>query len=141
MNLFTYLCAMLGVLGSMLTTLLGGFDAWIQIFLILLLTDYISGVVVATVFKTSTKTVSGAYSSKAFVQGATKKFFMLVLVMIANQFDLVLGLDVVRNAVLITFCLNELASVFENAGLMGIKIPKALTNMLDVLKQKGDSGI
>ena len=36
--------------------------------------------------------------------------------------------------------LNELISIVENAGLMGIPLPAAITNAIELLKNKSDKG-
>lgn len=38
----------------------------------------------------------------------------------------------------IAFMTNEVISIIENAGLMGIPLPKAVTNALEVLKNKSE---
>ena len=48
-----------------------------------------------------------------------------------------LSLDYLRNTVCIGFTCNELISILENAGLMGIPLPAALKNAVDLLMQKG----
>ena len=52
--------------------------------------------------------------------------------------DVLIGTTYIRDAVVIGFCANEVVSLLENAGLMGIPIPKALLKAIDVLKSKGD---
>ena len=39
----------------------------------------------------------------------------------------------------IAFIANETISIVENAGLMGINIPPAITSAIEVLKKKSDS--
>ena len=51
------------------------------------------------------------------------------------------GSDYIRDAVIIAFSLNELVSIFENAGLMGIKMPTVITKAIDSLKGKGNKGV
>jgi hypothetical protein len=42
----------------------------------------------------------------------------------------------IRDAVIIGFIANELISIVENAGLMGLPLPSVLTKAIDVLKNK-----
>ena len=44
----------------------------------------------------------------------------------------------VRDAVIIGFIANEVISIIENAGLMGLPIPAALTKAVDILKQRSE---
>ena len=41
-------------------------------------------------------------------------------------------------ATVIAFIANETLSIIENAGLMGVPIPKALTGAIEILKQKSE---
>ena len=41
-------------------------------------------------------------------------------------------------AAVIAFSCNEAISIVENAGLMGVPIPAAITKAIDVLKQRAD---
>jgi phage-related holin len=34
---------------------------------------------------------------------------------------------------------NELISIVENAGLMGLPVPAIISNAIDILKKKGES--
>ncbi|WP_334291236.1 phage holin family protein [Butyrivibrio sp. AE2032] len=44
----------------------------------------------------------------------------LFFVLIAYRLDLLLNTNYIRDAVVIGFCMNELISIVENAGLMGL---------------------
>ena len=44
----------------------------------------------------------------------------------------------IRNAVIIGFMANELISIVENAGLMGIPLPAVIANAIDILTQKAE---
>lgn len=59
------ICAALGAVGSAAATLFGGWDAGLATLLIFMGLDYVSGLVVAGVFHTSTKTDTGTLESKA----------------------------------------------------------------------------
>ena len=47
-----------------------------------------------------------------------------------------IGTTNIKYCICISFIANELISIIENAGLMGIPIPKVLSNAVDVLKVK-----
>ena len=55
----------LGVIGSLIAQFLGGFDAAVTTLLVFMSVDYITGLIVAGVFKKSGKTKNGALSSSA----------------------------------------------------------------------------
>lgn len=50
----------------------------------------------------------------------------------------VMGSTFIRDAVVIAFIVNETISIVENAGLMGVPIPAAITKAIDILKQKAE---
>jgi len=54
------------------------------------------------------------------------------------RLDAFLGLSFFRDSVIIAFLTNELISILENAGLMGIPIPAALRRALDLLRSRED---
>ena len=63
----------------------------------------------------------------------------LALVAVGHQMDAVLGINYIRTALCVAFLTNEGMSILENAGLMGIPIPTALQNALDVLGKKEET--
>lgn len=130
------ICTAVGIAGSFLAALLGGWDAAIEALLIFMAVDYISGSIVALVFHRSSKTGSGAYSSSYGFKGLMKKFMIFLFVLVGHQLDIILGSDYIRNAVCIGFLANELLSIVENAGLMGLPLPQAVKNALELLQKK-----
>jgi toxin secretion/phage lysis holin len=130
------ICSFLGVLGSGIAYLFGGFDNAIITLFIFMVIDYITGLIVAGVFHKSNKSETGSLESKAGWKGLCKKGVTLLIVVIANRLDMQLGSNYIRDAVCIGFMLNELISIIENAGLMGIKLPAVLTKAIEILKEK-----
>ena len=126
-----------GAIGGTISMALGGFDKMLQALLIFMLVDYITGLMVAFVFKNSPKTNSGAGSSKAGFKGLAKKAVILMLVMCMVQTDKVLGISILRNAAVVGFIVNELVSIVENAGLCGLTLPETFNKALDLLQSKG----
>lgn len=57
----------------------------------------------------------------------------LLIVLIAYRLDLAIGVNYIRDAVIIGFIANEAISIVENAGLMGIPLPSVITKAIDVL--------
>ena len=94
--------------------------------------DYVSGLIVAGVFKASTKSESGALESRAGLKGLLRKMAMLCAVLMAYYLDQVAGTNFVRDAACMAFICNEALSIIENFGLMGVPIPDAITNEIDV---------
>ncbi|HHV09271.1 MAG TPA: phage holin family protein [Clostridiales bacterium] len=129
-----------GLIGSFLAQLLGGWDMALQTLVLFMAVDYITGLIVAGVFKKSTKTANGAMESKAGFKGLCKKGMILLYVLVAAQVDKFTGTEIVRNAVVIGFAANEALSILENGGLMGIRYPEILKNAIDLLINKPKEG-
>lgn len=128
----------IGIVGATITTLFGGWSVGLTTLVIFMAVDYISGILVAGVFKSSPKSKSGALSSKVGYKGLCKKGMSLLIVLIAYRLDLLVGTNYIRDAVVIGFCVNELISIVENAGLMGIPLPPILIKTIDVLVNRED---
>ena len=130
----------LGTVGGFIAYLLGGWDASVITLLIFILIDYITGLIVAGVFHKSKKSKTGNLESRAGWKGLCKKFVTLLFVIVANRLDLMIGGgSIVRDGVCISFIINEMLSIVENAGLIGIPIPKAVTNAIAVLNKDKES--
>jgi toxin secretion/phage lysis holin len=95
--------------------------------------DYVSGLIVAGVFHNSKKTENGTLESRAGWKGLCRKAMTLLFVLIAYRLDLALDVTYIKDTVTIGFMANELISIVENAGLMGIPMPDAITKAVDVL--------
>ena len=130
------ICTAAGAVGGFIA--FGGFDAAMITLLIFMTADYITGLLVAGVFHASPKSETGALESKAGFKGLVRKGMTLLFVLIACRLDTILGVNYIRDAVCIAFIVNELISLVENGGLMGVPIPEPLMDAIEVLKKKGD---
>lgn len=130
-----------GVVGSLLASFFGGWNEAMTTLLIVMTIDYITGVVLALVFHKSPKTETGAYESKVGWKGLFRKCMVLLILIIAHRIDLIIGAGAyVMNGVCIAFIMNDTISIVENAGLMGLPIPKILTQGIELLKNKSEEG-
>ena len=123
--------------GTYIAAALGGWDVALQTLIIFMAVDYVSGIIVAGVFKNSQMCDSGTLSSKCSFQGLARKGMQLLIVLIAYRLDTIIGTDFVRTAVIIAFMSSELISITENAGLMDIPIPDKISKSIDVLNAGG----
>lgn len=133
------ICTILGVIGAAISNLFGGWDAALTTLIIFMAIDYASGIIVAGVFHKSSKSDTGGLNSHIGWQGICRKGITLAIVLIACRLDLLIGTSYIKDAVIIAFCANELISIVENAGLMGLPIPNVIIKAIDVLKEKSDS--
>ena len=130
------ICTIVGVVGSFIAGLFGGWDTSLITLLLFMGIDYITGLAVAACGK-SPKSDTGRLSSKIGWRGLAKKCVSLLLVLVAVRLDITLGTSYIRDAVCIAFTVNELISITENAGLLGIPLPTVITKAIDLLQSKG----
>lgn len=134
------ICSVLGAAGSVIAGFFGGWDTGLVTLIICMAADYGSGLLVAGLFHKSSKTETGTLESKTCWQGLCKKCMTLVFVLVAYRIDLVIGTNYIRDTVIIGFIINELISLVENAGLMGLPLPAAVNDAIDILQKKGKVG-
>jgi toxin secretion/phage lysis holin len=132
----TTVLGVLGIVGSVIAKYLGGWDAALQTLIIFMAVDYFTGMLVAAVFHKSEKTVNGRLDSRAGFKGLCRKGMTLVMVLVGSLLDGLSGTDVIRNAVVIAYCINEAVSIVENAGIMGLPIPSIIRKALEILQNK-----
>ncbi|WP_342045896.1 phage holin family protein [Bacillus sp. OTU530] len=123
--------------GAFFGFLFGGWSHLLQFLLITSIVDYTSGIMAAG--------ANGELKSKVGFRGIAKKVMMFLIVILAAQLDIAIaeqGIDLhllgfsasVRDATIIFYLSNELLSVVENAGRMGVKLPDPVMNAVEVLK-------
>ena len=112
------------------STLLGSWDKSLEILLIFIIMDYISGV--AAAFKTKT------LKSSIGFEGLMKKGAVFLIVILAAQLDRITGnaAGVFRTATAFFFIANEGLSIVENVGEMGVMLPGFITGALTKLRDE-----
>ena len=131
-------------LAAVAGAVLGLFGEWSNlhtILVVLMLTDYITGCVVAALGR-SPKTESGGLSSKVGFVGLAKKGFIMAIVLLATMLDRALGNTslMFQSAALCYYIANEGLSILENAGLLGVPYPAKLRKALESLREKDNEG-
>ncbi|MEC3352356.1 phage holin family protein [Bacillus cereus] len=108
---------------------LGGWEATLINLLTMAVFDYVTGMIAAG--------YNGELKSKVGFKGIAKKVVLFLLVGAAAQLDAALGSNsAIREATIFFFMGNELLSLLENAGRMGIPLPQALKNAVEILGGK-----
>lgn len=119
------------VIGTIITSYLGGWDSALKILIFLMLLDYSTGVLGA--FKSRTLN-----SDIMFWGGIRKGVVLLVVAMSVMADELVSGgTPVFRTLALYFYSGREGLSVVENVGILGVPLPAALTKFLEQLQNKG----
>ena len=115
---------------TVLSFLFGDMEGMMIALIALIILDYISGVIAAAVEK--------RLSSEVGAKGIAKKIFMLLIVALANIVDInVIGDGHVLKTVTVVFYIcNECISLIENAGRIGVPVPKKLLDVLEQLRDK-----
>ena len=107
------------------------------ILVIFMIVDYLSGVIVAAA-GLSPKSDTGRLSSKVGFIGLAKKMFIILFVLLGAALDTALGASVFQSMIICMYIANEGLSIIENASLLGVPIPKALRDALEIMRQKGE---
>lgn len=115
---------------TLISFLFGDIEGMMVALIALIVLDYISGVIAAAVEK--------RLSSEVGAKGIAKKIFMLLIVALANIVDInVIGDGHVLKTVTVVFYIcNECISLIENAGRIGVPVPKKLLDVLEQLRDK-----
>jgi len=124
---FNSISSISAVIVGALTYLLGGWDILIIALLILMVLDYISGI------------LKGLYNKKLSSQigfkGILKKIFILIIVSLSVICEK-LGIPAIREITIVFFVVNEGLSILENATEMGLPIPEAIKEALLQIREK-----
>ncbi len=118
------------IVGGFIGGIMGGLDGFLYSLIVLMVVDYISGLLVAFNKKT--------LSSEIGAKGITKKVHMLLLVLVGNIIDtnIIGNGSTVRTAVIFFYIVNECISITENSANLGLPIPKKLLKILEQLEDE-----
>ena len=132
--------AVLAAIGGALAAALGGWDVLLKVLVGMMAADYLTGLLIAAIWKKSNKSETGTLDSKASFKGLVRKCMILLLVYVAVLLDAALSTTYIRSAVIIFYIGNEGLSLLENLCIMGVPHPKFLEKVLQVLLERGDRG-
>lgn len=132
------LYSLVGVVGGFVAMAFGGWSDALITLIVFMALDYVTGLIVAGIFKKSKKSENGALESRAGFKGLCRKGVALMIVLVAVRLDIVMHTTYIKDAVIIAFVANESISIIENAGLMGIPVPGIIARAIDVLRNESE---
>ena len=116
---------------ALLTYIFGGADNWLIGLAVLVVADYISGVIAAY--------IRNELNSKRGFAGILKKVLLFCVVAVANIVDSATSANGVLRSLSIGFLMaNEGISVLENCARCGIRLPERLLKALEQLRGEDD---
>lgn len=119
-------------IAAVFTYVFGGADKWLLGLLVIIIMDYISGIVAAI--------INREVSSRRGFIGILKKMLIFCIVAVAHIVDSATGAGGVLRALTIGFLMaNEGISVLENCGRCGIPLPKRLLEVLEQIRDKDNN--
>jgi len=116
-------------IGSAISYMFGGWTPAMTLLIILMATDYITGILA------SLKEKKGISSNVSF-WGLVRKGLMLVAVIFGHQIDLVMNTELAKTACIYFWYGNEMISIVENYGRLGLPLPDAIKDKFTSLKGK-----
>lgn len=119
-------------IGGFMGWFMGGLDGFLYTLIVLVIIDYLTGVMAAFVKK--------EISSEIGFNGIFKKVAIFCLVGVGNVLDthIIHSGSVLRTAVIFFYLSNEGISILENVALIGLPIPQKLRDVLQQLNSKAE---
>lgn len=118
------------LLGGLVVGFLGGWDVALQVLVIFVIFDYITGVTAAFYEK--------KLDSEVGMWGIFRKLMLFIPIGVGYWVDTVAGVQVFRSMAIFFYIANEGLSIIENLGRVGIPIPEPLKAALEQLKKKAE---
>ena len=117
---------------GVLTLMFGEWSALLTILVALVVIDYITGMTAGA--------LDGGLKSKTGWIGIARKVFIFAIVAVAHLVDLLLiesgfeSTQLVMTMVIVFYAVNEILSITENAGRIGLPVPEQIKNAIEILK-------
>lgn len=129
-KIFNGISIITGLAGGLIASLFGAWDKILWALVVLMVLDYVMGVIKAIYKK--------ELSSSVGFKGLLKKISILVIVALANVLQELMGGNIaIREIVIMFYIANEGISILENVAAVSTKMPQALKDIL--LQLRGDN--
>jgi toxin secretion/phage lysis holin len=118
-------------LGAFVGYVWGEWTVLLQVLTFMVIADYVTGVFAGF--------IEGKLASKAGFKGIAKKMAIFIFVAVGHFIDRALGDgSMVMDAVITFYIGNELISIIENGGRIGLPIPSVLLRAVEIFKEKAE---
>ncbi|WP_422658193.1 phage holin family protein [Paenibacillus sp. EC2-1] len=109
----------------------GGWSLLLHLLLWFVIIDWLTGWAAAW--------MNGELKSRIGYIGIARKITIFLIIAITHLVDRVLGeMNYFQNTVIFFYLANELLSIIENVGRMGVPIPQSLRNVVRVFQSKSE---
>lgn len=127
-KMFNDISIIAGLFGGLVSYIFGGWDTLLWTLIIFMALDYLTGVLKGIY----TKKLSSDISFK----GLIKKIIIVIMVVVANTLQRLLGNSIpVRETVIVFYIVNEGISLLENAAVILPDMPDGIKNILLQLRE------
>lgn len=132
----------IGATGVVASYFFGGWNEALSLLVILALLDFVSGMgaSVSEGVRNPNDPTKGLNSRKGF-KGIAKKAAMFAIIAVLYRIDFILGLNGILSlsvGATYFYLSNELISLFENYGRLGLPMPPQIKKAISALKSKSD---
>jgi toxin secretion/phage lysis holin len=117
------------IMGTVISFSFGLWTESLTFLLVVMAIDYLTGIVAAV------REGSGLNSNIGF-WGLFKKALILLVMVLAHRIDVLLNIDVVMGSAIYFYIANELLSIIENYGRIGLPLPDRLRRIVQVLRDR-----
>ncbi|WP_068505705.1 phage holin family protein [Paenibacillus kribbensis] len=118
--------------GAVAGYLFGGWNIMIHLLFIFVIADWLTGWAAAW--------INGELKSRKGYYGTARKVAIFLIVVVAHFIDVALGnLNYFQNAVIFFYLANELLSIIENVGRMGVPMPDVLRNAVKIFESRSQA--
>jgi toxin secretion/phage lysis holin len=118
------------VAGTCTSFAFGKWSDLLDFFMLTICMDYATGL------GASIKENKG-FNGKTAFWGLINKLLMLLIIMLAHRMDVLLGTEVMMIGSIYFYLANELLSITENYGRLGLPLPDQVKRVIHILKSKG----
>lgn len=129
-------CGFLGIAGGFISTYFGGWDAGVLALFVVLMCDFVAGLVAVCVFGSNRKAEKCCSKLEAINKDFFRKMTILFFVLIGHMLDMYFHTSFVRDSIVISFLCIELVSFADNAIIIGVPTPSIFKDVLDYLHKK-----